>query len=229
MTAGNHKPDHLNERFARSDAGEILKWSQETFGSALVATSSFQTQSLPLLHLISVYAPTLRLCFLDTGFHFPETLEYVATLRERLGLHVEVLRPLLDHEAFLAKYGELYGKDPSLCCYLNKVEPMTRALSGVSAWISGVRQDQTSMRASLGLFNRQPNGILKICPMVNWSAEEVDDYIRFHDLPVHPLFPKGYRSIGCAPCTRPVAEGDDPRTGRWSGQSKTECGLHNRI
>lgn len=218
----------LNERFKGADIPEILGWLGTEFKKEVVATSSFQTQSLPLLHLMSLHCPEVKIFFLDTGFHFKETLEFVSKLRSDFGLRIETLRPLLSNDDFLEQYGGLYQKDPEMCCYLNKVEPMTRALKGASAWISGVRHDQTKTRASMQLFNLQPDGILKICPIIDWNQKMIDDYITENSLPVHPLLSKGYRSIGCAPCSRPTLAHEDPREGRWSGTAKTECGLHEK-
>ena len=221
--------DGWNRRFADADPGAILEWAAGHFGDRLVATSSFQSQSMPLLHLISRHAGAMRVCFLDTGFHFEETSRFVERVRSELGIRVDRLTPLLGHDAFLEKYGPLHQSDPAMCCYLNKVEPMTRALIGMKAWISGVRGDQTKVRGALRLFNLQPSGVVKICPLLHWSEPQIEDYLREHSLPRHPLFEAGYRSIGCAPCTVPVGEGEDPRSGRWAGSMKTECGLHTRL
>ncbi len=218
----------LNLRFADASTAELLEALPELFQDKVVATSSFQTQSIPLLHLMSRHCPDVKIYFLDTGFHFKETLYFVEDLRSRFGLKIESLSPLLGHEKFREEYGELHQEDPSMCCYLNKVEPMKRALQGAQAWISGIRRDQTKTRAMMQRFNFQAEGVLKVCPMIGWDQEQVDAYIKEYSLPKHPLLGKGYRSIGCAPCSKPTEEGQDAREGRWAGSEKTECGLHSR-
>ncbi len=218
---------HLNERFEQTPTEEILQWAWETFGPKVAVSSSFQTQSVPLLHLVSRVCPELPVIFLDTGFHFPETLTFRDELQARLGLNIKVIRPVIEKHELIARYGQgLYRRDPDLCCYINKVEPMERAISGFTAWISGVRRDQTAARQALSVLAPQAKGLLKIHPMLTWSKKEVWAYIDQYQLPSHPLFTKGYMSVGCAPCTRPVFAGQDERAGRWAGKTKTECGLH---
>ena len=133
----------------------------------------------------------------------------------------------MPREEFLHKHGpDLYARDPNLCCYLNKVEPMQRAMEGLDAWISGIRRDQSPERASAPVVEVTPQGVHRVHPMASWTGRDVWKYIHDHDLPDHPLLRQGYLSIGCAPCTRPVALGEGEREGRWSGQGKGECGLH---
>ncbi|RMD62200.1 phosphoadenylyl-sulfate reductase [Candidatus Parcubacteria bacterium] len=218
--------DLLNETFAKAHPTTILRWAWDTFAPEIVATSSFQTQSVPLLHLIAQTVPALPVLFVDTGFHFPETLIYRDRLEKELGLAVKVVKPKQEHSAFLRTYGELYRRDPDMCCYVNKVEPLQRALQGVQAWITGIRRDQTSDRKRLRIVTRLDSGVYKICPMANWSRRDIWRYISAHHLPEHPLIADGYLSIGCAPCTRPITADEGEREGRWPGQSKSECGLH---
>jgi phosphoadenosine phosphosulfate reductase len=215
----------LNQRFEHASTAEVLQWAWETFGSKVTASSSFQTQSVPLLHLISQICPEMPVIFLDTGFHFPETLTFRDELQARFGLNLVIARPAKSQLA--AQYGGgLYRQDPDLCCYLNKVEPMQRALVGFQGWISGVRRDQTANRKNLPTLETQPTGPLKIYPILNWTREQIHAYIDQHQLPTHPLAAQGYASIGCVPCTRPVLPGGDERSGRWVSSTKTECGLH---
>ncbi|MBN1877594.1 MAG: phosphoadenylyl-sulfate reductase [Anaerolineae bacterium] len=226
----------LNARFdpltVPGKSEEILTWAWEMFGDGadipLIATSSsFQTQSIPLLHLISQVCPQMPVIFIDTGFHFPETLTYRDELQARLKLNIVVIHPAITQGELLQRYGEaLYRRDPDLCCYLNKVEPMQRALVGRRAWISGVRRDQTENRRTMDVLMQQPSGLLKIHPMLNWTQHDIETYRQQHDLPAHPLYEKGYLSIGCLPCTRPVFLSLDPRAGRWAESEKRECGLH---
>ncbi|MCP4544787.1 MAG: phosphoadenylyl-sulfate reductase [Chloroflexi bacterium] len=217
----------LNERLEQMSASEILAWAWETFGPHGIASSSFQTQSVPLLHLISQVCPEMPVIFIDTGFHFLETLAFRDELQARYGLNIVVMHPTIGKGELLAKYGGgLYRQDPDLCCHINKVEPMQRALSGARAWISGVRRDQTAHRKNLRVIEPQSSGLLKIHPMINWTKGQLGEYTNRYMLPFHPLFIVGYLSIGCAPCTRPVSVGQDERSGRWAGTEKNECGLH---
>ncbi len=217
----------LNESFEQATAEEILRWAWDTFAPAVVASSSFQTQSVPLLHLISRVCPAMPILFIDTGFHFPETLAFRDELRDRYGLNIVTVHPEITQSELFRKYGEgLYRRDPDLCCYINKVRPMQRALEGKQAWITGVRRDQTKNRAHLRTIERQATGVLKVHPLLRWSREDVAAYRERYHLPVHPLYHLGYLSVGCAPCTRPVLVGEDERAGRWAESGKTECGLH---
>lgn len=219
--------ESLNDRFESAPAAEILSWAWARFGALVAVSSSFQSQSVPLLHLVSQHCPAMPVIFLDTGFHFGETLRFRDQLRERLGLNIEVLHPEIQKNELMQRYGEgLYRRDPDLCCHINKVEPMDRYMVGKSAWISGVRRDQTAHRRTLRTLEPAAKGLLKIHPMLDWTSRDVWTYINEHDLPVHPLLEQGYFSIGCAPCTRPVGAGEDERSGRWAGNDKTECGIH---
>ena len=219
----------LNVEMETWSTEAILRWAWETLGPAVAASSSFQTQSAPLLYLIGQVCPAMPVIFLDTGFHFPETLAYRDELQARLGLNIVTARPAVEQSQLLQQYGEgLYRRDPDLCCYIHKVEPMQRATAGLRGWVNGVRRDQTANRGVLRTLEAQPDGLLKIHPMLNWTKRDVWAFIERHDLPAHPLLSKGYPSIGCAPCTRPVAPGEDDRAGRWAGTDKTECGLHVR-
>lgn len=213
----------LNARFEGGDPADILAWAAERFMPRLVATSSFQTQSVPLLYLIGQVCPQVPVLFLDTGYHFPETLAFRDELIARFGLTVRVIRP--DVERAAAQQEALYRRDPDLCCYVHKVLPMQRALRGLDAWISGIRRDQTPERARAQVIELLPEGQVKINPLAGWTREDIWRIIHQHNLPVHPLLAQGYMSIGCAPCTVPVFGGDE-RAGRWAGTGKTECGLH---
>lgn len=210
-------------------AAEIIYWAAKKYRDKLAVTSSLQTQSIPLLHLISRICPNVPVLFLDTGFHFPETLAFKDRIRRQLGLNIIELSPLMGHEQFQEQHSNLHVSNPNMCCYLNKVEPLQRKLTGYSAWISGVRRDQTEHRATTPVLDRQNNGVFKVCPMVTWKDSDIARYIDQHDLPRHPLHQAGYRSIGCACCTKAVGEGEDARSGRWAGQEKTECGLHDLL
>ncbi len=221
---------HFNDRLDRWPPGEILGWAWEIFKPQIIASSSFQTQSVPLLHIIARVCPEMPVIFIDTGFHFLETLAFRDELQARYGLSIVVAHPAVSKRQLLERYGGgLYRRDPDLCCYINKVEPMQRMLAGMSAWVSGVRRDQTAHRGGMRVLEPQPTGLLKIHPMLNWTKKEIWEYIERYRLPYHPLYPAGYRSVGCAPCTRPVSDGEDERAGRWTDTEKTECGLHTEL
>ena len=204
----------------------ILKWVWETFSPQVAMTSSFQTQSVPLLHMVSRVTPQMPIYFLDTGFHFPETLAFRDRLVADLGLNLKIIKPELGQEGFILRYGQLYDSDPDLCCQINKILPFRTATRDLLAWVSGIRQDQTSLRNTTPIVSLQNNGLYKVCPLANWSTRQIWQYSYYHHLPDHPLYTQGYESIGCVPCTRPIFEGEDPRAGRWAGHNKTECGLH---
>ncbi len=220
--------DHiaLNRRLEGEPPQEILRWAWETFAPRIAGSSSFQSQSVALLHMIAQIVPAMPVLFLDTGYHFPETLEFRDHLGQRLGLNIQLLEPTMGHDSFRQRFGALYLRNPDRCCYINKVEPLQRALKNYDAWISGIRRDQTGARATTPIISREQGGRYKICPLANWTGQQVRQYISEHGLPQHPLAEKGYPSIGCAPCTRPVRVGEAERDGRWAGQSKIECGLH---
>jgi len=214
----------LNRHFEQASPPEILSWAWQTFAPAIAATSSFQSQSIPLLHLISLHTPDLPILFIDTGYHFPETLAFVDQLASRSQLTIRRLRPTSDGHPQSRTL--LYQTNPDLCCHINKVEPLKQAMSGLRAWISGIRRDQTDHRRSTPIISRREDGVYKVCPMATWTGRQTWQYIYDHDLPSHPLFHQGYLSIGCQPCTRPVTADEDDRAGRWAGRTKTECGLH---
>lgn len=229
VTLSASQLEAVNQQFEQASPLEIVAWAWETFDTTLAASSSFQTQSVPLLHMIAQVASRMTIYFLDTGFHFPETLLFRDQLANRFGLNVETVTPAMGHAGFRLEYGDLYRRDPDMCCYINKVEPMRAVTAGVRAWISGIRRDQTEHRKSTPIVSVQKNGTYKICPLANWTQHDVWRYINRNDLPVHPLFHQGYLSVGCAPCTRSVGDGEDERAGRWAGVGKTECGLHTLL
>ncbi len=218
--------DGLNGYLEGLSARDILAWARDAFGSGVVASSSFQTQSMPLLHMISDVMPDVEVFFLDTGYHFPETLAYRKRVTGNLGLNIRVLRADGSGQGS-GGHGELYHSDPDLCCYVNKVEPLNLALADKTAWITGIRRDQTASRSQARIIDVRPDGVYKLAPLLSWTESDIAAYIREHDLPEHPLTGMGYASIGCAPCTRPVGADGDARSGRWTDLDKTECGLHS--
>jgi phosphoadenosine phosphosulfate reductase len=164
-------------------------------------------------------APAVEVVFIDTGYHFPETLETVEVVRRHYGLNLRIMTVAPHDEA-------LWQADPENCCSAVKVGQLDRALAGKAAWMSGLRRDEAPTRANAPILARDLRGLVKVNPLANWTAADVDAYIAEHGIIVNPLVAQGYPSIGCMPCTKPVAEGEDPRSGRWAGNEKTECGLH---
>ena len=212
-------------RLALQPPHAVLRWAWATYGARVAVTSSFQTQSLPLLHIIAADAPGVPVLFLDTGFHFPETLAFRDQVVAALGLNLEVVRPDMDRLHFDLLHGELYSRDPDRCCYLNKVRPLEVAMQRFDAWIAGIRRDQTAVREAAHVLDLDAHGKVRIAPLLSWTHADVRRYISHNELPEHPLGARGYPSVGCAPCTQP-ARGADPRAGRWAGANKTECGIH---
>ncbi|RBY77000.1 phosphoadenylyl-sulfate reductase [Blastococcus sp. TF02-09] len=203
-----------------------LQWAGETFGDRFAITSSMADGLLA--HLASRAIPGVHVIFLDTGFHFAETIGTRDWITGVLPVTlVNVTAPQTPAEQELAHGPKLFERDPDLCCSLRKVQPLAETLSGYSAWGSGVRRDESATRAGTKLVDWDAKrGMVKVNPIAAWTQADVDGYIAEHQVPVNPLFELGYGSIGCAPCTRPVAPGEDPRAGRWAGSTKTECGLH---
>jgi phosphoadenosine phosphosulfate reductase len=197
----------------------------------VILTCSFQHDGVVLAHMLQGIAPEVRVVFIDTGFHFPETLAYRDEIVRRCGLrHFVELQPVMPREEFARTHGlDLYARDPDLCCQINKVEPLRRYLPGLRAWINGRRRDQVATRQDIRVIEALAHGLHKVNPLAGWTARDTFYYLEQHGLPTHPLFERGYASIGCAPCTRPVLAGDDERSGRWAGQNKTECGIHTLL
>lgn len=215
--------DELNERFETARAEEIFRWAVETFAPKTALSSSFGAQSAVLLHMGAAIDPNLPVLFVDTGFLFKETHEFKEALRRRLNLNI---RTFLPTEAELADARERLKTDRFACCDKTKVVCMERALEGVNCWVSGLRRQQASTRKSVKIIEKQRSGLIKVHPIANWTSKDVYDYMKRLDLPFHPLWDKGYTSIGCEPCTARPADPSDERSGRWAGTEKTECGIH---
>ena len=217
-----------NQRLEDATPAERLSFAVETFGDDLLFTSSFGAQSAVLLHLWSEVARHLPVVFIDTGFLFPETLAYRDRLTEQLGLNVRVLTPDVANADFVARYGsDVQRRDPDFCCGLNKVAPLAPLRESARAWVSGLRRDQSRSRARVAILE-QDGHLVRVHPIATMTKEDVADYVSKHGLPEHPLVKRRYLSIGCAPCTRAVSDGEDERAGRWAWTNKTECGLHAR-
>lgn len=198
-------------------------------GKRIFATSSFQTNSVPLLHLIARFAPEVPVYFLNTGFLFPETLAFRDQLAGLWGLTVRnVASPVPRGQQRGADGRFLFASDPDACCDLNKVAPMDPVISAHDVWINGVRASQSETRAKMSVL-QHTGRILRYHPMLAWTSKMVHYYIEQHHLPRHPLEDQGYLSIGCQPCTRRLDADLDDRGGRWAGLKKTECGLHTTL
>lgn len=204
----------------------VLTWAGDTFGDEFAVTSSMADGLLA--HLASRAIPGVHVVFLDTGYHFAETIgtrEWIFSVLPITLVNVEPEQTVAQQDL---EFGPaLHDRDPDLCCSLRKVQPLARTLAGYVAWGSGVRRDESPTRAGTRIVDWDAKReMVKINPLAAWTQDDVDGYIAEHAIPVNPLFEIGYGSIGCAPCTRPVAPGEDPRAGRWAGSTKTECGLH---
>lgn len=211
---------------ADADAFTVADWAAETFPGTMAVACSMADAVLP--HVIARYSPGVDVLFLDTGYHFTDTLVTRDIVAERLDVTIVDVRPRLTVAEQDAAYGpRLFERDPAACCRMRKVEPLAHALGGYEAWVTGVRREEAPTRAGTPLVSWDDrNGLVKLNPLAAWSFEDLTGYAAEHDVPVNLLVSGGYPSIGCEPCTRPVAPGEDPRAGRWAGFAKTECGLH---
>ena len=200
-------------------------------GLKLFVSSSFQTQSVPLLHIISLIDNTIPIYFINTGFLFPETHRFKNQLKKDFNLNIiEISSPISKHLQKNDKGNFLFCNDPNKCCYLNKTLPLDTVLKNYDVWINGVRKDQNANRKKLNIEEKAPYNTTRYHPMLNWTAKMVWDYIKINDLKKHPLENEGYLSIGCKPCTDKYnAVFDDTRNTRWAGMKKTECGLHTDL
>jgi len=215
-------------------AHELLDWPTNQFGDGLVMSSSFGAESALLLHMATQVLPNIKVIMVDTGYLFPETHLFMEQLRQRLNLNVWVYRTKNDPIAYLRQAGEdnpTWRKDVESCCAINKNEPFERAFKELKpkAWLRGTRRDQAETRKNLKFieFARRYN-CYAISPILNWKSREIFNYLKKHDLPFHPLYEKGYASIGCNPlsCTTAIQIGEDARSGRWAGKGKVECGIN---
>jgi phosphoadenosine phosphosulfate reductase len=215
------------DRLERATPEERLAFAVETWGDRLLFTSSFGAGSGVLLHMWSQVARHLPVVVIDTGFLFDETHAYIEQLTRQLGLLVEVARPAVARDDFLWQHGaDVMGRDPDLCCAQNKIAPLRPYTERARAWVSGVRRDQARTREHLPILQPTEGGPIKVHPLATMTAGGTREYLQRHGVPEHPLRARRYLSVGCWPCTQPVAEGQDERAGRWAGSSKTECGIH---
>lgn len=224
----------LNERFERADPQDVVHWALVESGLREIAlASAFQAEGTCVMHMATRIRPDVPILFLDTGFHFAQTLEFERMLTERLGLNVVELHGEHTVRSQEDAFGpRLYERDPERCCDINKVRPMLSALRGREAWITAFRRDSSPTRATTPILDRyelEPGTwIVKVNPVATWTRADAWAYLRGHDLPHNPLYDLGYASIGCAPCTRLPFPGEHERSGRWAGLSKWECGIQER-
>nr|WP_237249121.1 phosphoadenylyl-sulfate reductase [Spelaeicoccus albus] len=208
-------------------AVDAIRWVAERFDTRDVAVACSMANGV-LPHIVSAQLPGVDVLFLDTGYHFAETRWTRDDVARRLDVRVVDLQPEHSVAEQDAEYGpRLYERNPSLCCALRKVAPLNRALAGYRLWLTGVRREESPTRANAPLISfDDAHGLIKVNPLAAWTLDDLTGYAARHDVPVNPLVAEGYLSIGCAPCTLPVAAGADPRSGRWAGRTKTECGIH---
>jgi len=215
-----------SKRLAQSSTHDIVAWAAAEFGSSLAVASSMQ--DAVLTHVVSAQVPGVDVLFLDTGYHFTETLGTRDAVAATMPVNVVSVLPELTVAEQDAQYGpRLHDRDPAACCRMRKVEPLTRALAGYEAWVTGVRREESETRANTPAVTWDSgHGLVKVNPLVAWTAEQVEEYAESYGVLSNALLQDGYPSIGCEPCTRRVAPGEDSRAGRWSGMEKTECGIH---
>ncbi|MES2988145.1 MAG: phosphoadenylyl-sulfate reductase [Pseudomonadota bacterium] len=224
-----HDAIRLNNMFRGTGTQDLLRTvlGEHMLGEVALV-SSFGAESAALLHLVASVDPNVPVFFLDTGKHFPETLAYRDLLAERLGLNLQILQPDAEQLEARDNTGLRWSYDPDGCCEIRKVLPLEKAMVGFDASITGRKAHQASTRSALPRFEVDGDR-LKFNPLADWTREDIAAYFVEHDLPQHPLVEQGYLSIGCAPCTSMVKPGEDPRSGRWRGWDKTECGIHTAV
>ncbi|MDZ7606675.1 MAG: phosphoadenylyl-sulfate reductase [Cyclobacteriaceae bacterium] len=202
----------------------------KALGKTLFTSSSFQTHSIPLLHILSQIDRTIPVYFLNTGYHFPETLTFKDQIANMLGLNLINLKPETPKVMQLDPDGKLlFTSDPEHCCFLNKTQPMERVMLQYDVWINGIRGDQNANRSAMQSEQTAKHGIIRFHPIIDWKNKEIYEYRMKYNLPEHPLESKGYLSIGCEPCTRKLDPEMDARESRWYGLNKTECGINTDL
>jgi phosphoadenosine phosphosulfate reductase len=211
-------------------AEDILRWAAERFAARLTCASSLGIEDCVVIDIAARAGLPIDFFTLDTELLFPETYELWRQIEGRYGIRVRPVRPEHSVAAQAALEGpELWMRDPDRCCELRKMAPLRATLSAFDAWITAIRRDQTPERANAPVVGWDGRfGLVKVNPLVRWTFTDVQAYVRQHDVPYNPLHDRDYPSIGCVPCTSPVRQGEDPRSGRWRGKEKTECGLHIR-
>ncbi|WP_430867759.1 phosphoadenylyl-sulfate reductase [Demequina aurantiaca] len=215
-----------NESLAGASAGQIADWAVATFGKQLIVAASMQDTILP--HMFGARQAGTDVLFLETGYHFKETIATRDEAAKSFPITIVNALPAKTVAEQDAEFGkDLFARDPNLCCFMRKVDPLARSLAGYDAWVTGARRVDAVTRSELPLVSwDEGHGLVKINPIAAWTDMDVEVYQMTNSLPRNPLVAQGFPSIGCEPCTKKVAPGEDPRSGRWSGQEKTECGIH---
>ncbi|QAS51045.1 phosphoadenylyl-sulfate reductase [Halobacillus litoralis] len=218
----NHQPDDETK-----GALDVIQWAYGQYGSDVVYACSFGAEGIVLIDLISKVKPDAEVVFLDTGLHFQETYELIEKVKNRYPeLRIHMKKPELTVEEQAEEHGSaLWKRQPDQCCYIRKIKPLEDALSGAAAWFSGLRREQSPSRSKTDFVNKDERfKLIKVCPLIHWTWEDVWQYIRLNRLDYNELHDQNYPSVGCIPCTSPST--DESRSGRWKGFNKTECGLH---
>ena len=219
-----------NDRLLTASPEDVLRWAVERFHPRLLMATAFGAEGCCIIHMLAGIEPTVRTINIDTGYQFPETLELRERILYRYGIAVEYVRPDLSVAEYEREHGgPLYELRPDDCCRDRKILPLQRAVKEIDplAWISAIRKDQTADRGKAAVVQWDAKfNLVKVNPLLNWTKKDVWAFVMKHDVPYNPLHDRDYPSIGCFPCTRPVAAGEDDRAGRWAGKVKKECGLH---
>lgn len=223
--------DALNARFKAESTENLLHWAATVLGDDLVMSTGFGPSGIVLMHMLSKIRPWTTVFYLETDLHFAETHALKDELSGRLGIQFETVHSGLSLDDQSKRFGpKLWQSEPGLCCHLRKVEPLQKYLADKRGWVTAIRRDQSATRANTNLVSwNETHQILKLAPLAFWRREQVWDYVKQHNLPYSALHDKGFPSIGCAPCTRAASDPNNERSGRWAGQNKTECGIHQKL
>lgn len=217
--------DQLNNQFEKETPQRILEWAIKTYAPKVGLSSSFGGTSAALIHMAVKIDPTIPILFLDTGYLFKETHQFKDLLQKRFKLNIKTFRATPEQITLIKKNLET-KKETGLCCDDIKISLMQDSLRGLDCWIAGLQRGQTQNRKNIKIIEDMGTGLVKVHPLANWTAKDLYQYVTANDLPFHPLWEKGYKSIGCEPCTTLPLPGQDERSGRWAGLDKTECGIH---
>ncbi len=218
----------LSQQLESASPQDILRWASEAYGDKLAIVTSFQITGIVTLHMLQDIAPSTPVLTLDTGFLFPETHDLIDTLEDQFKLNLTRVKARQTPKQQARDYGDrLWERNPDRCCHIRKTIPLSNALEGYDAWITGLRRDQSANRANTPIVSvDKRTRLIKVAPFANWTEDMLWTYIHAYELPYNTLHDVGYPSIGCWSCTKAIGEDDDVRSGRWSNNSKTECGIH---
>ena len=216
----------LNQKFEAASPQEILAWAIKTYAPKAGLSSSFGGQSAALIHMAIQIDPQIPILFLDTGYLFKETLAFVDTLKKRFNLNLRTFRATPEQMAVTKKNLATRTENSGVCCDATKVALMQQSLEGLACWIAGLQRSQGATRKDIRIVEEYRSGLVKVHPLASWTGKQIYSYMKDHDLPFHPLWERGYTSIGCEPCTSLPTAGGGERSGRWAGLDKKECGIH---